>query len=65
MVEVNGVMSIRRQCELLGLNRGSYYYEPELPGEASIKLMHMIDVNGRLFPAPLSGLKTMPLVQFR
>lgn len=44
MVEpANDVISIRHQCELLGLNRGSFYYEPELPSEANIKLMRLID----------------------
>ena len=44
MVEqVNIQMSMRHQCELLGLNRGSFYYVPELPSEANIKLMQRID----------------------
>ena len=36
-------MSKRHQCELLGLNRGSFYYVPELPSEANIELMRLID----------------------
>ena len=36
-------MSIRHQYELLGLNRGSFYYDPVMPGEDKINLMHIID----------------------
>jgi putative transposase len=44
MIEtVNSDMSIRHQCDLLGLNRGSFYYDPVIPGEDKINLMHMID----------------------
>lgn len=40
---VNNKISMRHQCELLGLNRGSFYYVPELPSEANIELMRLID----------------------
>ena len=44
MVEqIDNPISMRHQCELLGLNRGSFYYVPELPSEANIKLMQQID----------------------
>jgi len=36
-------LSIRRQCELLGLNRSSYYYEPERASEETVRIMHRID----------------------
>jgi putative transposase len=39
----NGEVSIRRQCELLGLNRGSYYYQPASESELNLKLMNLID----------------------
>jgi putative transposase len=37
------VLSIRRQCELLGLARGSWYYEPVAETAANLKLMRQID----------------------
>jgi putative transposase len=37
------VLSIRRQCELLGLARGSWYYEPVAETAANLKLMRRID----------------------
>ena len=36
-------MSIRRQCELLGLNRSTLYYEPASETEENLKLMRLID----------------------
>lgn len=36
-------MSIRRQCELLGLNRASYYYEPATETPLNLKLMRLLD----------------------
>ena len=36
-------MSIRRQCELLGLARGSWYYEPVGETAENLKLMRRID----------------------
>ena len=36
-------ISIRRQCELLGLNRASYYYQPAKASELNLKLMRLID----------------------
>ncbi|MCE9556625.1 MAG: IS3 family transposase, partial [Planctomycetes bacterium] len=35
--------SLRRQCELLGLARGSWYYEPVGETAANLKLMRRID----------------------
>ena len=44
MVEqVNNQISMRHQCQLLGLNRGSFYYVAELPSAANIELMRLID----------------------
>ena len=31
LVEANAALSMRRQCELLGVNRSSLYYEPVEP----------------------------------
>jgi putative transposase len=39
----NSQLSIRRQCELLGLNRSSYYYEPATETIENLQLMRRID----------------------
>jgi putative transposase len=39
----NPDLSIRRQCELLGLNRSSYYLVPAVESEANLRLMRLID----------------------
>ena len=36
-------MSVRRQCELLGLNRSSLYYQPAAETAANLDLMRRID----------------------
>ena len=36
-------MSVRRQCELLGLNRSSLYYEPAGEAPEDLRLMRLID----------------------
>ena len=39
----NPDLSIRRQCELLGLNRSSYYLVPATESEEDLRLMRLID----------------------
>ena len=39
----NPHLSIRRQCELLGLNRSSYYLGPATASEEDLRLMRLID----------------------
>lgn len=39
----HGEISLRRQCELLGVNRSTYYYEPVGPDEDMVKLMNIVD----------------------
>jgi putative transposase len=39
----NPQLSIRRQCELLGLNRSSYYLSPATESEENLRLMRLID----------------------
>jgi putative transposase len=36
-------ISVRRQCELLGVNRSSLYYQPIGESEENLKLMRLID----------------------
>jgi putative transposase len=44
LVEVNHPdLSIRRQCELLGLNRSTFYYEPTGATPEDLRLMRLID----------------------
>ena len=37
------VLSVRRQCELIGLNRGTYYYQPAKETPLNLTLMRLID----------------------
>jgi putative transposase len=39
----NKHISISRQCELLGLSRGAYYYQPRPVSEKNLLLMRLID----------------------
>jgi putative transposase len=39
----NSDLSIRRQCDLLGLNRSSYYLPPATESEENLRLMRRID----------------------
>jgi putative transposase len=36
-------LSIRRQCELVGLNRSTWYYQPVPESEANLRVMRLID----------------------
>ena len=36
-------ISVRRQCELLGVNRASLYYKPLGESEENLRLMRLID----------------------
>jgi putative transposase len=36
-------LSVRRQCQLLGLNRSSFYYEPAVESAEDLRLMGLID----------------------
>ena len=39
----HGQISIRRQCELLGLARASYYYQPAAQSALNLLLMRLLD----------------------
>lgn len=41
--EDNAALSVRQQCELLGLNRSTLYYQPMPVSEGDLKLMNTID----------------------
>ena len=44
MIEPNHPdLSIRRQCDLIDLNRASYYYQPAQESELNLKLMRLMD----------------------
>jgi len=44
MIEVNhSQLSVSRQCQLLGLARSSYYYEPLGESELNLELMRLLD----------------------
>ena len=43
MIEVNAELSIRCQCQLIGLPLSSYYYQPAGENEFNLMLMRLID----------------------
>src|SRR4051812_20895156 len=44
LVEANHPeLSVRRQCELLGLNRSTFYYEPAGETPEDLRLMRLVD----------------------
>jgi putative transposase len=43
LIEPDHELSISRQCELLGLPRSSYYYQPRAETELNLRLMRRID----------------------
>lgn len=43
MIEPNQTLSKTRQCELLGLARSSYYYQPEPVAEGDLTLLRLMD----------------------
>jgi putative transposase len=50
LVEANVEPSMRRQCELLGVNRSSLYYEPVAPDGEELSLMRRMDELHLLHP---------------
>ena len=43
LIELEGIFSIRKQCDLLALNRSSYYLKPCMESEENLLLMKLID----------------------
>ncbi len=61
MIEPNHPqLSIRRQCELLGLNRASYYHEPATETMENLRLMRRIDEQH--LKTPFFGSRRMAVV---
>ena len=61
MVESNNSqLSIRRQCELLGLNRSSFYYEPATETIENLRLMRRIDE--QYLKTPYCGSRRMAIM---
>jgi putative transposase len=57
LIELKGPLSVRKQCELLTLNRSSYYLEPRQESEENVLLMGLID---KLYTAyPFFGSRKM------
>src|SRR6188768_1128522 len=58
LIEVgHPALSVRRQCELLGLNRSSLYYEPAGETSEDLRLMRLIDE--RYTACPFYGSRRM------
>jgi putative transposase len=43
LIESRHEVSIRKQCELIGLNRSSFYYKPVPESEEDIRIKNLID----------------------
>ena len=56
-------LSIRRQCELLGLNRSSFYYAPAGGTPEDLRLMRLIDEQYTAWPYYGSRRMTVWLVE--
>jgi putative transposase len=50
MIERSGKLTVKRQCELLGLNRTGVYYQPRPVPESDLQLMRRIDELHLQFP---------------
>ena len=50
MIERGGKLTVKRQCELLGLNWTGVYYQPRPVPEADLRLMRRIDELHLEFP---------------
>ncbi len=57
MIDCQDALSVRRQCELVGLGRSGLYYKPVGPGPEEIALCHRLD---ELYTArPFYGVRRM------
>lgn len=53
MITSNKKLSLRHQCELLDINRSSFYYRPVTESEENLKIMQMLD--SQYFATPFYG----------
>ena len=56
---------MRRQCELLGVNRSSLYYEPVEPDSEELSLMRRLDelhLKHPFFGSRMMGIDLLPLL---
>src|SRR5260370_33519240 len=53
----HGEISVRRQCELLGVNRSGLYYQPLGESEENLRLMRLLD--GQYTRTPFYGSRKM------
>lgn len=63
MIDRNAKLSLSRQARVLGISRGSIYYQPQPVGDADLKLMHRIDQLHMEFPFAGSRMLKGLLVQ--
>jgi len=52
-------LSVRRQCELLGLSRSTFYYQPARESEENLRLMRLID--GQYTAHPFYGSRKLTM----
>ena len=57
MIDPTESLSIRKQCELLSLSRGSFYFKPEGEREENLKMMRLMDEH--ILEQPTAGVLTM------
>ena len=57
LIEKSKQLSIRHQCELLNLNRSSYYYLPKGESEENLLIMKLMD--SHIMEEPTAGVLTM------
>jgi len=57
LIEKSKQLSVRHQCELLNLNRSSYYYLPKGESEENLLIMELMD--NHIMEEPTAGVLTM------
>ena len=50
MIDRSAKLSVSRQAIVLGISRGSVYYQPRPVSDADLRLMHRIDKLHTAFP---------------
>ena len=57
LIDQGAELSIRRQCSMLGLSRGSFYYRPVGEKPENLKMMRLMDAH--ILEEPTAGVLTM------